>query len=277
MSLHPRISPLPCPSHAHPHTLPAPLRAAAQAKPARPRSAKSSEWRPLTQAELLAEAARTEVDNLYSLRQLLAMEVRRRVRAWILMCCAGILPAKTRAGAPHANKRAPVCPAPAREQEETKKKAVVQKQQYRGPLVKWISRKHQRADAPPEPPPPPPPPSQKDPPPPEPQQQPQQQQAAPPEPPAAGEAPPPGAVPRPPAVSHIQAGGGSAKQQQREEEEEAAKKLKQEEREGRPLSAVAADELLRYEGTVSAAVAAVGARSSCFAHSCRPRMTKQHN
>jgi hypothetical protein len=41
----------------------------------RAKPSKGAEWRPLTQAELLVEAARTEIENLHSLKHLLALEV----------------------------------------------------------------------------------------------------------------------------------------------------------------------------------------------------------
>lgn len=70
----------------------------AQATKRRPTSAAST-WKPLTQQELLAEAARTEVENIQSLRVLLAQE------------------------------------------EETKRKAMVVKKSYTGPLIKQRSAK----------------------------------------------------------------------------------------------------------------------------------------
>lgn len=46
-----------------------------QYKPERAKPRKGSEWRPMSQAELLAEAAQTEIYNIQSLKHLLAMEV----------------------------------------------------------------------------------------------------------------------------------------------------------------------------------------------------------
>uniref|UniRef100_A0A7S0X1N8 Vps72/YL1 C-terminal domain-containing protein n=1 Tax=Chlamydomonas leiostraca TaxID=1034604 RepID=A0A7S0X1N8_9CHLO len=68
-----------------------------QVKPRRAKATRGAEWRPMSQAELLAEAARTEVENMTSLKVMLAME------------------------------------------EEIKKRAVIIKHKYLGPIVKFRS------------------------------------------------------------------------------------------------------------------------------------------
>eukprot|EP00798_Chlamydomonas_sp_ICE-L_P003849 gene3850-13911_t len=53
-------------------------------KPKRQSLKNSDQWRPYTQGELLAEAARTEIDNLYSLKLMLAREEEAKRRAQIV-------------------------------------------------------------------------------------------------------------------------------------------------------------------------------------------------